>query len=515
MYTLESHLSYKRSFGNHNVNGLLLYSQSESSYDYFSAQKKKFTTTNIDQLFIGANENMAIDGYAREYGRIGFVGRLQYNYKEKYLIEGNFRKDASQNFPKGQRWGFFPSVSVGWRISEESFFKNLISEKLANNLKLRLSYGQTGNDMNAGNYPFLSLYTIGGIHIFNGNQEPDISEVNIASKSITWETQTSYNAGLNLGMFSNKLNIDFDTYFYRTTGILLAVANESPTLLGIAFPKANLGITRRGGYELGINYNSKIFNDFTLKVGGNLSYFVSFWEEYNESPESLKDPNKRITYSNPNAGELYTALGLYQYVDDIYNSPLLSTTSVLRPGDIQYKDINGDGIINSDDQILRGKGNYPQYSFGFSINAGYKGFNFDAFFQGAAGMDQSFGTFSWGILDYTLGYPNYRETLKDYWTTGHRNAKLPKLGDEPNNYAASTYWSKDNSYLRLKSLRFSYDFKHSLVKTDRISSLNLFISATNLFTLQKLYKIFDPENTEKMYPIMKAYSIGMSLTIKN
>jgi TonB-linked SusC/RagA family outer membrane protein len=515
MYTLESQISYKRSFGNHNVNGLFVYSQSESTYDYFSAQKGIFTTTNIDQFFIGSNENQVIDGYGQEYGRLGFVGRLQYNYKEKYLIEGNFRYDASQNFPKGQRWGLFPSVSIGWRISEESFFKNVISQNLVNNLKLRLSYGKTGNDMNAGSYPFLSLYALSGVHLFNGVQQPDVTEVNLASKSITWETQTSYNAGIDLGMFLNKLNFEFDTYFYRTTGILLAVTNESPTLLGIAFPKSNLGITRRGGYELNVNYTNKIFHDFTLRIGANMSYFVSFWENYNESPETLKDPYRRITYSDPHAGNLYTAVGLYQYVQDIYNSPLLSTTSVLRPGDIQYKDINGDGIINSDDEILQGKGNYPQYSFGFSINADYKGFNLDAFFQGAAGMDQSFGTFGWGILDYTLGYPNYRETLGDYWTPQHRNAKLPKIGDERNNYAASTYWSMDNSYVRLKSLKLSYDFKHSLIKNDRIGSFNIFLSGTNVFTLQKLYKIFDPENTEKMYPVMKVYSIGVNLTVKN
>ena len=515
MYTLESHIGYKKSFGNHNVTGVFVYSQSESTNDYFSAQKKDFALTSIDEFFIGSNDNQVINGYAQEYGRMGFVGRLQYNYKEKYLIEGNFREDASQNFPKGQRWGFFPSVSFGWKISEEAFFKNMISKDLVNNLKLRLSYGLTGNDQNAGSFPFLSLYQLSGVHLFNGNQEPDISEINLASKSITWETQKSYNAGINLGMFSNKLDFEFDTYIYRTTGILLAVTNESPTLLGIAFPKSNLGITRRGGFELGVNYTDKIFHDFTLKVGVNVSYFVSFWENENESPENLKDPNKRITYSNPNAGLLYTALGLYQHVEDIYNSPLLSTTSVLRPGDIQYKDINGDGIINSDDMVLKGRGNYPQYSFGFSVNADYKGFNLDAFFQGAAGMNQSFGTFGWGILDYTLGYPQYQETIPDNWTPEHRNAKLPKLGDEPNNYVASTYWSMDNSYVRLKSLRLSYDFKHSLIKTDKIGSMNIFLSGTNVFTLQKLYKIFDPENTEKMYPVMKTISMGINITVKN
>jgi len=512
-YTFEAHINYERSFGKHNVNGLLLYSQTESEYHSFSAQKNQYMTSSIDEFYIGESVNQVIDGFSRESGRAGYVGRLQYNYMEKYLIEGNFRYDGSQNFPKEQRWGFFPSVSLGWRISEEPFFQNINS---INEFKLRLSYGKTGNDRNAGNFPYLSKYEILGTHIFNGIVEKHISESNIASYAITWETQTSYNAGINLVMFSNRLNFEFDTYLYRTTDILLAVSSDSPTLLGIDFPKSNLGITRRGGFDMDLSYTDNLFHDFTLTIGGSLSYFTSFWEEFNEDPENLKDPNKRITYSNPNAGPMYTDLGLYQSVEEIYNSALWSGTGELRPGDIRYKDINGDGTINSNDQIRQGRGDYPQGLFGFYLNADYKGFNLDAFFQGAFGMEQSFGMGHWGILDYTIAYPNYRETIKDCWTPEHRDAKLPKLGDERSNKLVSTFWSMNNSYVRLKSLTLSYDLKHSLIKTGKIGSVKILLSGTNLFTLQKLYKIFDPEMNSRnvmKYPVMRTVSIGINLTI--
>ena len=507
---LETHLNYIKNFGYHNASALLVYSQNESKSQWFNAFKKNYITSAIDQLFMGENEGQSNTGYGYESARQGLVGRLNYDYLGKYLFETNFRYDASMNFPKGKRWGFFPSVAVGYRVSEEPFFQRWISPDIVNNLKFRLSYGIIGNDNVGVSFPYLATYRLQNAYVFGNNLTvtKGAYENDLPSFDITWETTNSLNGGIELSLF-NKLVAELDIYYNRTTGILLPRSLQSSTLLGKAFPRENIGVQRRGGFEYRLNYLIKK-QDLTVELGHTLSYWSSLWEYMDENTGILNIPHWRQTYALPSYGTLWSADGYYQSYEEILNNPRNMSYNLLEPGYLKYKDFNGDGKIDGYDRTQQGKSTFPQVQLGFTFNAQYKGFGLDGLLVGATQYNKMLAEY----LRAGMHGISYKEQ-DNLWTPENPNAKYPRQGEyrTGNNYETSNFWLRDASYLRLKNLQLSYDFKN-IIKSNNISVLRMYISGTNLFTLTKV-EIIDPElgsDSGAGYPLMQVYSLGLNVT---
>ena len=508
---LEAHANYVRSFDQHNFTALVVYSQNESKSQWFDAYKKNYITPALDQLFMGENDGQSNTGYAYESARQGFVGRITYDFAGKYLLESNFRYDASMNFPKDKRWGFFPSVAVGYRVSEESFFQELFSPDIVNNLKIRVSYGTIGNDNVGVSFPYLATYSLGNAYIFGNNKilVKGASENELPSFDITWETTDSFNGGVELGLF-NRFIAEFDVFYNKTTGILLPRSEQSSTLLGKSFPRENVGIQRRGGFDYKLNYFLDK-GDFHLELGHTFSFWSSLWEYRDENTGILEIPYWRETQALPSYGIIWSANGYYQSYEEILNSPRNMSYNLLEPGYIKYKDINGDGKIDGYDRERQGKPTFPQIQAGLNFLARFKDFELSGLLVGATMYNK--------MLSEQLRAGMHGIAFKDHdnlWSPENPNAKYPRQGEyrTGNNYETSNFWLRDASYLRLKNLQLSYDLKKNLIKSSNIQNLRVYLSGTNLFTLTPV-EIIDPEigaDNGSGYPLMQVYSLGLNVT---
>ncbi|WP_299577972.1 TonB-dependent receptor [uncultured Sunxiuqinia sp.] len=516
-YTLQSFIKYERTFGDHNLDLSLFYEESEGYYSNLSASRRDYVSDAIDYLFAGPQDGLTNSGSGDEYARRGYIGRLGYDYKDKYLLSASFRYDGSERFREDDRWGFFPSIGLGWRISEESFYKNLISESIINNMKLRASYGETGNDAVA-RFAFLSTFQpVEKRYFWGGSWIGGYSDNGLPAGNITWYTQKSYNVGLETDFFNNRLKTVFDGFYYRTNGYLANPEDVYTTPLGTSLPKINYGSTRRGGYEINLNWNDKI-GDLEYSLGFNLTHYESFWElKPDESESSLKNPRTRETYESNYTGTGYSSLGYYNTNQDILNSPRRLGSVDLLPGDLKYKDLNGDGQINGDDFGRIGNGGSPDYYYGINLGASYRGFYMSAVIQGASNFDMWLdGRYSYddGGADLLTVKPQ-----TDVWTSGNPNARFPRInptGKRENNVGpTSDAWLLTLSYVRLKNIELGYNFKMPQLQKVGINDLRVFVNGTNLLTYApKVDGIFDPEASDGFgygYPVEKVMSIGLNV----
>lgn len=520
---LEAHIQYNNTFGDHEVGALIVYSQNFYREHEFSAYKKDFVSSALDDLFMGESEGQSNTGKTFESARQGWVGRFTYGFKSRYLLEANFRYDASMNFPKDDRWGLFPSMALAWRISEEPFFKHLVPPSVVSNFKLRGSFGITGNDVIVDPadkdkkiyFPFLATYSINNNRYIFGEALVPVkgtSESRIPSFDITWEKTKSYNAGVDLGFFDNSLTAELDAFYYHTTGILLSRDGKSATLMGQIYPPENIGVQRRGGFEMAVNYSGNI-NDFKYTVGGTLTYYTSFWEYKDENIGTSMIDGWRETYQKPYYDKLWGSEGLYQSFDEIMDHPRNPTYSTIEEGWVKYEDRNGDGKINEFDKYYQGHSRNPQLQYGINLGADWKGFGLRLLFNGSGMVDRLLtGDMRVGFY----GNPKLK-SMQDVWTPDNRDAAYPRVSDyrSGNNNENSSFWLINASYLRLKNLEFSYDFTHKLIKNKNIAGLRLFFSGNNLFTITKVPKAIDPESTDEAglsYPLMRVYSLGLNLT---
>ncbi|MEG1749086.1 MAG: TonB-dependent receptor [Tannerellaceae bacterium] len=522
---IEAHIQYNNTFGDHEVGGLIVYSQNFYREHEFNAYKKDFVSSALDDLFMGETEGQSNSGKTFESARQGLVGRFTYGFKSRYLLEANFRYDASMNFPKKDRWGLFPSVAAGWRVSEEPFFRKLIPASIISNLKLRASFGITGNDViidptdPSGErkiyFPFLATYAINSNrYIFGEGLTPvkGTSESRIPSYDITWEKTKSFNVGADIGLFDNTLTAEVDAFYYRTTGILLSREGKSATLMGQIYPPENIGIKRRGGVEFALNYRGKI-NDFKYNVGGTMTYYTSFWEykDENEGNSMIKD--WRDTYRNPSYGKLWGSEGLYQSFDEVMDHPRNPTYSTIEQGWVKYEDRNGDGKINEYDKYKQGRSRNPQLQYGITLGGEWKGFGLKMLFNGATMVDRML---SGQMRAGYYGMPKLKNQ-QDVWTPDNRDALYPRVSDyrSGSNNENSAFWLINASYLRMKNIELSYDFTHKLIKNKNIGALRVFLSGNNLFTITKVPRTIDPEASDEngtSYPLMRVYSLGLNLT---
>ncbi len=517
--TSELHLNYTHTFGKHDVKGLLLFTQSKDYTRNLNASRNTFLSTTIDELFAGEVDNQRILNSFEESARRGFVGRFNYSYARKYLLEASFRYDGSSNFPKNGRWGFFPSFAGGWNISEESFIKNNDAFSFINLLKLRGSWGQLGNDRIYTTFAFLNQFNVSNTKTTMGDKLSTIIQPSaLANPDITWEKATTTNFGLEAQLWKGLLGIEADYFKKRTTDILAQPTLAFPWTFGASLPLMNNSIVRNEGFEIALSHRSQ-FGDFKYSIKPNIGYSKSKIEYM---PENQANINIRKSgYTQDYWGIGYQALGLFQSYEEIQNSPK-QTFGNVQPGDIKYADINGpdgvpDGKIDAYDRARIGDSSTPKITYGISADFSYKAFDMTFLFQGAAKSSLNLaGDPGWAFASQLLVLGSAYEHHLDRWTPENTDASYPRMFyTSNNNKSSSTYWLKSGNYLRLKNLAIGYTVPTEIASKIKLSYLRVFASATNLFTWDSV-KFYDPElrsgfSSGAYYPLQQTFNMGVNI----
>lgn len=526
--TFQEQINYSRTIaGKHNLGFLFVAEQSKWQQHKIGAYVEDFDFNDLPELSFGKKAPNKPTGSSQELPRVGFVGRLNYDYNGKYLAEVSARADASTVFAKEHRWGYFPAVSLGWRLSEEKFIKDNFS--FIDNLKLRASAGILGNDRIN---PFMYLRTMGvGVQgsdikgtptaVIGGVPVNGIYTLNVPNYDITWEHSYNYNAGLDATLWHGLLSIEFDAFYKKTKDILKQVTSLYPPSVGNNYPDfVNMGIVENKGVELALEHKNKL-NEFTYSVRGNISYAKNRVLRTDESA-NIPDYQRQIGRSL-GLKEGFIADGLFKTDEEAKTSPTWSSTA--KAGDIKYRDLNGDGKITYDqDRTIIGKSNIPEMMFGLNLSAGWRGFDFSALFQGAAICDialmGNYPGIGWDDTAYTRPFygnanaPRY--LVQGAWTPENPNGKYPRLDTQyrDNNNCASSLWIKDGSYVRLKNVQLGYTIPTKILAKANITALRFYVTGSNLFTISGL-DYLDPETPDVnngYYPQQRTFSFGLNLT---
>ena len=528
---IQSSLNYEKTFAQkHNVKALLLNEVNEDKSRNLSSSRQGFVVP-IDQMFAGPDLNKSNYGGASDDGRESYVGRLNYDYLGKYLVEYSFRYDGSARFPPGKRWGYFSGGSVGWRISEENFFKNNITA--FDDLKLRASWGRLGND-NTGKFQFLSGYTFPSMsYVLGGNVvSKGLVESGTPNPNITWEESNIYNLGVNLSLWKGLLQVDGDVFYQFRDGMLATRATQLPSTYGASLPAENLNSLDARGFEIALRHNSRVGN-----VNYTISTNLSYSRLKNRHLEQRTFNNQYDRWRNDYEGRWgsvyfgYKDIGQFQSMEDIYSSPIQDgrANSTLRPGDIKYNDFNQDGIIDGMDIQPIARGYYtglefetpPLLNYGFGINVAWKRLTVDMMLQGASMFDVQA---DYNAISPFVGGRSANAYLLDNWHRADPTdpnsdwipGKYPSavVGGTPNNTYSSTFWILDGTYLRLKSLSISYNLKSDILQKRGVRGLDVTLSGQNLLTFSGLGEV-DPENrntSTSYYPQMMTINAGLRLT---
>jgi TonB-linked SusC/RagA family outer membrane protein len=521
-YTTQAFLDYDRTFGDsHNVKATAGYEQTYGFGQTTWLQRRNYIFM-IDQIGAGPSSTMENSGSENEFGRAGYIGRVSYNYNRKYFAEGSMRHDGSDLFPEDKRWGTFFSGSVGYAISEESFWQPLKENDIINFFKLRGSFGQVGLDSGVGRFSYLSSYGLNERgYVLDGKLVPTFSEGALVSRDITWFTTNSTDVGFDFTSLRDRLSGSFDYFFMKTSGYLSSPSGVGYTdPLGLSLPNVkSKGESRRAGYEFALSWKDMI-SDFSYEVGANFTYFDQLVAvAWNEDLASQKNPYRRQVQQTGYWGIGYVNAGYYNSSDDVMNSPKIEGSNNLVAGDVKYKDINGDGFIDGADQTRIGKNGFPRGNFGIFSNLGYKGFFANILFQGSTSRNLYISDVIRGQSTggYTMVYP----FQLDYWMPDNRNALFPRIAPNSsingnNNYQQSDFWLTDGRYIRLKTLQVGYDLKSRILKNiDWLAKLDLVLSGQNLFTISPALKYgFDPETGSTNnydYPVQRIYSLSVNV----
>lgn len=519
-YNFEVSAAYVKTFvEKHTIDAKVVYTVSENNGWNLNAYRGEYLSTVVDQLFAGAADTQTNSGNSEEGGRMGFVGRLKYDYLNRYIIEGSFRYDGSDNFAPGHRWGFFPSGAVAWAISEEPFFKDW-DQHVIDLIKLRASYGQTGTESGVNRFGYLSTYSMDEKKIvIGGKLQAGFSEGALVSPELlSWYQVNSLNYGLDMAFLNNRLKGTFDYFYYVTKGGLMSPGDRYTTPLGKSLPQIKSDSEqRREGVELTMHWRDTTPRKFTYEVGFNMTYFNSLWKvKADESMTSLMNPYKRQTNQTDYYGTGLLDTGLYQNVEDILNSPRPTGSTATKLGDIGYVDVNGDGKIDSEDQVRIGMPTMPHFTYGVDFSFSYEGFNLSGLLYGTGKRYMTLGDrYQKGEAKY-LYYANQL----NYWREDNQHADFPRISltsnvNGSNNQQGSTFWMRNASYLRLKNLQLSYDFKYKLLKKCAwLQMCRVNVAGSNLFTISGISKFFDPETASTSgdgYPVQRVYSVGLTI----
>jgi len=517
--------NYDKTIGDHTFNIMAGYENRYAFNEDLMASRGNYDLTSFPYLSMGPQELRDNSGSAYEYVRRSFFGRAMYNYKNKYLFQGNIRYDASSRFADGHRWGVFPSVSLGWVLSEEEFMKDY---DWLSFLKIRGSWGALGNERTglwdddnkwkADFYPYQARLNSANSIFFSGNgivSQQGMAQWTYVIRDITWETTESFDIGIDAHFLDNRLRFTGDYYKKKTKDMLLTL--QIPTFMGFDNPQQNTGKMHTNGWEAQIGWYDQV-GDWSYYATLNISDFKSKMGDLGGT-QFLGDKIK-IKGSEFDEWYGYKSLGIYQTQEQVDNSP--KTSNSVKVGDLQYKDISGpdgvpDGIISPEyDRVLLG-GSLPRYEYGATFGAGYKNFDFGLTIQGVGKRNSRTNVEmveplpqNWGNIPTLLD-----GNIFSHYNTAEQNqkAKYPRLTrtNTENNYAMSDFWIFNGWYMRLKNVNIGYTLPKNWVNKIHLQNLRVYASASDLFFLSSFPKGWDPEMSGGEYPITTSLVFGVSV----
>lgn len=526
-YQFNGQVNYIREFGKHHVDAFAVFEQSESYYNDMTGKRKSFPVVRTDQFWATSSDtkNYVLYGSENAGARLSYVGKVNYNFSDKYLLSASIRSDGSMGFAPERRWGTFPAVSLGWRMSEESFFKDNVN--FMDMLKIRATYGVTGNDNVAG-WQWQDQYLVNQTYVIGGKPVNGITTggytngryYNVSNPNLTWEKSASYNIGFDSRMLSS---ITFSAEFWNrhTTDILGGRIASYPVESGIEPSDQNYGIVDSHGIEFELGYDGKIGQDFIYSVKGNFSYSTNKVKlaDVAQNAQDVDNPNgKPLGYLKG-----LHSVGLIRTLADLDKLPAGYTINDFQPelGMINYEDVSGpegkpDGKIDDYDRVVISNFNQAPYTCGLNLAGNWKGISLDIFFQGNFGHQKLYQD----ELNYRMANPwdmPYK-FWNDSWTIANPNGKYPRQmaqwsGVSPSNNSDSDFWLMDASYVRLKQASLSYTLPKNLTKKAGIDAVRFILSGTNLLTWTKM-TLYDPElNSFSAYPIMRTTTLGINITL--
>lgn len=496
----EFSVAYNRSFNDHNVSALALVNR--KIYD------ERYTENNTQYMrFPNYNED--------------WVGRVTYNWKERYLTEMNISYTGSEKFARGERFGLFPSFSLGWRLSEEPFIKKSIG-KVLTNAKFRYSWGKVGSDAGAKRWNYIQQFTSDG-NITLGTDAsgqiwgPLYHEGDVANLNSTWEKSTKQNLGIEIGLW-NKLDITLDLFDEKRKDILMEPQTTS-FITGAKFNALNIGSTKNHGFELELHYNDKIGSDFRYHVGFTLASSenrVVFRDDPVNGPNHLKEAGKPIGHQNR-----YLAVGNYETIDDVFNNAQTGSINSVAPGqvvpgDFIYIDFDSNGILNGQDKVAVDELNYPLHTYGLNLGFDWKGLSFSAMFYAPTGVYKLVNSVY--SASFKSGKINAQPDVMNAWTpetantSGVRAPALHLTNDGAFNGTESTYRYQNFSYLRLKTMELGYNLPKKWLKTVGLKSLQVYVTGNNLLTWWGGDDRIDPEGEQVQYPILRSFTSGVRVS---
>jgi TonB-linked SusC/RagA family outer membrane protein len=511
---LTSLLKYNKTFGQHEITLLAGYSEEEYTYDWEKGYRSKFVNNTQRVLNLGDAATQTNDAGSYDLGLRSYFGRLNYIFKGKYLFEANLREDGSSRFAEGHQWGTFPSVSAGWIMSKEGFMQNL---NWLNLLKLRASWGRLGNERIGNYYNGSDILSSGRNYSLGGTLYSGVAVTDMTNKDITWETSEQKNIGVDMTL-NNGIEFTLDYFDKRTKDLLKTM--PIPQTMALGSPYVNAGEVQNKGIEASITYRKTFANGLKLRTTLNLAHIVNKYTKL-DVKEERTSPRPVLIGDAVYSIYGYQMDGIYQLSDFDNNNGVYTlkpgvvsvTNFNARPGDIKYKDLNGDGVVDmNNDRKVIGK-QFPDLSYSLNIQLDWKQFDLGMFFQGVQGIQ---GYTYYEIATPFSGFANLGSWWKDRWTPTNPSNTLPRLTfDGVRNNIHSSFYMENASYLRLKNIELGYTVSSKIVSKIGISSVRVYGSIQNAFTITK-FKGFDPEQPvgelrAEAFPQVRIMTMGLNV----
>lgn len=507
----------------HAIDVLVGYTWEDENQRSVGGYRQKFPSNDVPYLTAGGADGQTNFGGGYDWAIQSIFGRLTYNYDERYLFEATMRYDGSSRFPTESKYGFFPSAALGWRVSEEKFWKDSSVAKWFTNLKLKASTGVLGNN-NIGNYPYQSVYTLGSNqnYVFGGVYTTGASITTYVDPNLKWEKTRTSDIGIETGFFQNRLTFNATYYYRKTTDVLYKPSASYSSIFGLNLSQVNTGAVENKGWEFEIGYRDKV-GSFNYWVNGNFSIIKN---------KVLTLGMGNVTQANGmvgNGSNLFIGYPMQMYYGYKTDGVFLTDEEVgewhdqsaiakgSKAGDIRYVDLDGDGKVTPKDMTYLGS-SIPKYNFGLSFGGDYKGFDFSVLLQGVAGVK--------GRLNEWAGFAFFQEgniqkwQMEECWNMNptNRYPKYPRLeimsNAGSNNTLLSDFWILNASFVKVRNIQFGYKLPKNIISKAGISSMRAYISLDNPFSFDSYRKGWDPENTNNRgsyYPVMSSYTFGLTL----
>ena len=505
-------INYSKEFiGEHKLSGLLGYENLKNTSSNFQASRRNFVLEEFPELSNGDQDTQENLGVSTLNGLESVFGRVNYTYKDRYLVEANLRRDASSRFAKGYRADWFPSFSVGWNITEEPFFRE---NSAITFLKLRGSWGKLGNQGTPNNFNYVALFELGENPVIGNAPITGGAQTVLSNPFIRWESTTTSNIAIDSKFLDNRLSLTAEYYERTTDDILLQGNSGVPPSVGLIAPVQNIGSVENKGWDIAIDWQDQAGDDFTYGVNFNISDVenkVTDLGGLNELP-----PGKTIIRVGEAINSIYglKKMGLFQNQAEIDGAPV-QNFGAYAPGDIRYVDLSGDDLVNNEDRAVIGN-SLPKLNYGLDFFASYKGFDFSMSWLGVGKRDI--------ILEGDVAYPFFnagkiQHWQTDAWTPSNTDANYPRLlpATSSPNWRTSEQWMFDASYLRLRNVTVAYNFSSNLLEGLKLDALKVYLTGQNLFTIDNLPEGIDPNvpnfSSGAFYPITSIYTLGLSVKL--